>query len=243
MELQIFNPWWKEKNVPAVLVGRRRRLFRTLSKYVDLRQMLILSGMRRVGKITLLFQIIDELLREKRVEPCRILYYSFDEEENDVLSILRAYEEDVLKKNIAQTDRIYLFFDEVRKLKNWEDKIKTVYDLHPNAKLFLSGSAAIHIRENIRESLAGRFFDFVVDPLDFDEFRLRKYFREGLLERVVYRDLPGEFPVNVSELLLTLLRICAERPGMVLDYRLLLLEQFFRRSFRSGFLPADPSEG
>lgn len=223
--------------------------------------MVILSGIRRAGKTTLLFQIIDELLRKRAVNPYEILYYSFDEERGEIKDILDEYQSSVLKTAISTPGRVILFFDEIQKLENWPEKIKIIYDLHPNIKLFLSGSAAIDIRQGTRESLAGRFFDFHIEPLDFEEYLVfmdrkidkeregifeleirrslehylesggfiealgfdehqrRKYFKEGLLERVVFRDLPSVFTVRSPELLYRLITVFAHRPGMYLDYK------------------------
>ena len=221
--------------------------------------MLILSGLRRAGKTTLMFQLVDELIAAG-VDPYDILYFSFDEAEAGLEEIIEEYENTVLKGPLSGRRR-YLFLDEIQKLDGWEDKVKIVYDLNPNLKLVLSGSVAVTLLKGTRESLAGRFFDFRVEPLDFDEFldfrgaevdkereqlfaseirrqlnlylktggfieafdfddlQLRRYFKEGLLERVVYRDLPEEFKIRAPELLLRLVRIVAERPGLYLDYK------------------------
>lgn len=260
LNLQGFNPWWETGTVPQLLIGKKRRLLGELMKYIDLRQMQILSGIRRAGKTTLMFQVVNELLKHD-VDPFNIMYFSFDEEVEDMNDIIDSYETNVLKHSIRQVERIYIFLDEVQKAKSWSDKVKQIYDMNPNIKIFISGSAAIGIKKGTRESLAGRFFDFAVDPLGFDEYlsfmdveidksregvferqikqhlnrfletggfieilefdakQRERYFKEGLLERVVYRDLPDIFPIRTPELLYRLLRIIAERPGMYLDYK------------------------
>lgn len=261
MDLIRFNSWWKTGKVPQLLVGKRRYIYEEISKYFNLRQVLIFHGLRRVGKTTLLYQIIDELLENKTIDPYNILYYSFDDEKNEIEKIIDIYEKEILKQDITGTHKLYFFFDEIQKLENWSEKIKILYDLYPNVKLFLSGSAAINILKGTRESLAGRFFDFIIEPLDFDEFldfkgieidgnkenifeieikrnfdkflktggfietmefnqiQLQKYFREGLLERVIYKDLPTAFLINSPDLLYQLIRISAETPGLYLDYK------------------------
>lgn len=261
MDLLVFNPWWREGKVPEALVGKKRRMLVEILQYLNLRQMLIFSGLRRAGKTTLMFQIINELLEKKKIDPYQILYFSFDEARSEVKDILKEYERNVLRKSLSEIGQVYLFLDEVQKLDDWSEKIKVVYDLNPNIKICLSGSAAINIRKSTRESLAGRFFDFLVEPLDFDEYlefkgvkidkeredifevQLRrslddflktggfietlefdevqrnKYFKEALLERVIYRDLPEAFAVSSAELLYQLIRLSAEKPGMYLEYK------------------------
>ncbi len=139
--------------------------------------------------------------------------------------------------------------------------MKLLYDLHPKAKIFLSGSAPINMYKQARESLAGRFFDFIVKPLSFDEYIIFKninidvereaifekdikrlladyfstggfvetmpfnqemrvkYFKESLIERVVFLDIPGAFKLDAPELLYHLIKIIASRPGLYLDYK------------------------
>ena len=64
-----------------------------------------------------------------------------------------------------------LLFDEVQKASDWENKIKTVYDLYKgHAKIYLSGSESLFILKKSKETLAGRLFEFKVEPLYFKEF-------------------------------------------------------------------------
>ncbi|MEM5813334.1 MAG: AAA family ATPase [Candidatus Aenigmatarchaeota archaeon] len=57
---------------------------------IDLRQICILTGLRRVGKTTLFYQLIQEIL--KKVKPNHILYFSFDEKIEDLKKILDEYQ-------------------------------------------------------------------------------------------------------------------------------------------------------
>jgi predicted AAA+ superfamily ATPase len=167
----------------------------------------------------------------------------------------------VLGERLSGGKNIFLFLDEIQKLGDWPDKVKIVYDLNPNVKIFLSGSAALDLARGGKESLAGRIFEFLIEPLDFDEYldfkeididrrrekvheteikrslkdfvvtggfiealelddiRRRKYFREGLLERVIFRDLPESFSIRSADLLYRCMGIFAAHPGMILDYR------------------------
>lgn len=75
----------------------------------------------------------------------------------------------MLKRDISR-ERVFIFLDEIQKLKDWHSKVKILYDLNPKMKIFLSGSAQITMWKGTRESLAGRFFDFKIKPLDFDEY-------------------------------------------------------------------------
>lgn len=259
MNLELFNPWWKNGRAPSSLVGRRRAVFNEGMSMMDVQQILAFTGFRRVGKTTLMYQVIDELLKGG-VDPYSILYYSFDEVRSDLDGLLKQYETDVLKRDL-RSGKTFLFFDEIQKLPDWSGKIKVLFDLLPSCKIVVSGSARIGMWKDARESLAGRFFELSVAPLDFEEYltfqdiRLdlsrenlyekelkihladylktggfieamnlddtfrRKYFRESLLERVVYLDIPQALPLGRPELLMTILRMVAERPGLYLDVK------------------------
>jgi hypothetical protein len=170
MNLERWNKWWIEKAVEPKLLGKRRGFFQDLLPYFEKRQIVVIKGIRRVGKTTLMYQFIDYLIREKHIDPYQILYFSFDEEVQEIDEIIEQYEIKVLKKRMADFDRIYIFLDEVQKLKNWSDKIKILYDLNPNLKVFITGSSSLDIEKGSKESLAGRSFEFLLSPLSFKEY-------------------------------------------------------------------------
>ena len=168
MNLQSFNPWWKTGRISPEFTGRKRKRFREIVQYIDKRQIVLFTGFRRVGKTTLMYQIMDELI-SKNTNPYHILYFSFDEMRYDMEEIIRQYEADVLLEDIS-TKKIYIFLDEIQKLEGWPSKVKLLYDANPKLKIFLTGSAQISMWQGTRESLAGRFFDFMIKPLDFEEY-------------------------------------------------------------------------
>lgn len=194
MELQDFNPWWRDGKVPSEFVGRRRKIFNEIIRYTEKRQMLLFTGLRRVGKTTLIYQIIDEFLK-KGVNPYNILYFSFDEMRYDLEEIIKLYETDVLREDISRK-RVFIFFDEIQKLKEWPSKVKILYDATPQLKIFMTGSAQITMWRGTRESLAGRFFDFTIKPLDFEEYLDFKGVkidtkREKIFEKDLKRHMAG----------------------------------------------------
>jgi len=66
--------------------------------------------------------------------------------------IIKDYEEKILRERI-KNKRVYLFFDEIHKLKDWENKIKVLYDLNPRIKIVLSGSSSLNLMKQSKESL------------------------------------------------------------------------------------------
>ncbi len=194
MEIENFNPWWRDGKVSTEFLGRRRKIFSEVIKYIDKRQIVLFTGLRRVGKTTLMYQIIDELLRNG-VNPYDILYFSFDEMMYDLEGLIKQYEIDILREDISKK-KVFIFLDEIQKLEGWPSKVKLLYDANPKLKIFLTGSAQITMWRGTRESLAGRFFDFVVKPLDFEEYldfkgvKIDKN-REKIFEKDLKRHMRG----------------------------------------------------
>ncbi len=164
------NPWWTAGEVPSDLLKPfRRTLFTELAGYLADRQVLVVRGLRRTGKTTLLFQLADHLLREG-VPPRRVIYYSFDDLTWELASLARYVEEAVVRSSLRAAGRLYLLLDEVQHLKQWAVQVKQFYDLYPNLKFVVTGSASLGIEHAARESLAGRSYYFDLNPLSFREY-------------------------------------------------------------------------
>jgi len=170
-EVEKFNPWWKTGKIRESWVeDYKRKLYYEILKYLDKKQIILIQGLRRTGKTTILFQIIQELLN-KKISPENILYFSFDEIPHDIKEVLETYQNFILKKTFEKVNKkIYIFFDEIQKVRDWENKLKILYDINPNLKFIVSGSSSIKLRRRGKESLAGRIIDFTLPTLEFDEF-------------------------------------------------------------------------
>jgi len=113
-------------------------------------------------------QLIAYLL-SNGIDAKRIFYYSFDIKRKDLNRVITEYEAKILHDKI-RGKHVFLFFDEIHKLEDWENKVKVLYDLNPGVKLILSGSASLNLMRRSRESLAGRARFHYLPPLSFKEF-------------------------------------------------------------------------
>lgn len=167
--LLISNEWWTEKSISEEKAKEyKRKIFSSIEDiFFNYKQITILTGLRRVGKTTLMYQLIKELL-ERGINPKKILYFSFDEKVEEPLRIMKEYEK--ITKVDWRREKVYVFFDEVHKLPGWSSKIKILYDQLPNLKICLSGSASIMIEAEAAKNLAGRYFLREVTPLSLKEF-------------------------------------------------------------------------
>lgn len=183
------NPWWKQPFEVEDFQGRE--LYRDVQRLMGMPQILALTGLRRVGKTTLLLKTVEDAIQDG-FDPQRILYFSFDEfRQAEIRDVLRDYE-DVM--GIALRDgRFLVLLDEVQKIGTWPDQLKALYDLHKGrVKFLVSGSESLFIRRLSKETLAGRMFEFKVEPLTFREylaFRGAHYEPVGIYERELQKHL------------------------------------------------------
>jgi len=168
-DVERFNEWWFTGKVRSGLAPPFKRFaFQRIVDSLGERQILLVTGPRRVGKTTLMYQAIDWLLQNE--SPDKILYYSFDESPVSPKDVLEFYERRVLMKPFEEAGRVFVFFDEVQYVGNWPAVVKKFYDLYPNLKFFLSGSSTLLLSKEASEKLAGRFFSLKLKPLTFQEF-------------------------------------------------------------------------
>lgn len=143
-----------------------RYIFLKIKPYINSPEAIVITGMRRVGKTTLLRQIMEEIKSENKIfldmeNPATRKYF---EEENyeTILNNLRFLGMDTGKKG-------YVFLDEIQFLKNIPSVVKYLSD-HYKIKFFLSGSSSFYLKNLFSESLAGRKYIFELFPLSFREF-------------------------------------------------------------------------
>ncbi len=171
------NPWWLDnKIIPPENDWFHRDLYYQLKKDLRLPMILNVLGLRRVGKSTIAKQLIANLLSSNK-EPRHIFYYQFDEYKSinttqNLEDILNYYLEIVLKQKIfVLKKRVYVFFDEIQYVPDWQAVLKKYYDLsNKKIKFVITGSQSILLRKKTRESLAGRILDYYLTPLSFPEF-------------------------------------------------------------------------
>ena len=179
---------------------KKREIFTGLLNQIQAKQIVELAGLRRTGKTTLMFQLIDHLLDEG-VNPFSIWYYTFDEEKSELDELFSSFSQQ--SQADFKDEKIYVFLDEIQKLSDFQNKIKVYYDLYPNLKFFISGSTSLFIKKKIQESLAGRIITYLLPPLNFAEY-LNFKDKTGLLEkRLAFRaELEKEFEIFLESQLI-----------------------------------------
>jgi len=142
---------------------------RVLELPVDSGKIITLIGVRRCGKTSILYDVINQLTQ--KVNKTQILFINFEDErlelEIDELDlILQSYRELYPTHNLKEC---YFFFDEIQNIVGWEKFIRRLYDtITPN--IFVTGSNAKLLSSEIASSLRGRSLTFEVYPLSLREY-------------------------------------------------------------------------
>ena len=167
-KLEEFNHWWTSEKVDTDLaLPFKRDIYPEIEKHMDKRFILALVGLRRVGKTTTMYQLIQKLI-DTKINRTKILFFSFDEVSAKLSEVLETYTE--IHNNNFREEKIYIFLDEIQKCSGWENELKKYYDLYPKLKFIISGSESLFIRKKTKETLAGRIFEFTLIPFTFREY-------------------------------------------------------------------------
>lgn len=172
-EITILNDWWKSGSISGELAkGYKRKVFVEFKRlFKSHREVLVLSGLRRVGKTTIIYQQIMDLLKEHK--PRSIVYFTFDYVTINLVELLDTYSK--LTGIDWKHEKIFLFLDEIQKLKEWSSQVKVLFDAFPNLKIVVSGSASLQLEKDAMDNLAGRHFMLEIKPLSLLEFYELKY--------------------------------------------------------------------
>lgn len=143
----------------------------------------VITGMRRVGKSTFLKIISQKILKD--IEESNKIYLNF--ETLELLKIktdieLVEYLKPLLKD---KKDKVYMFFDEIQLVKNWERVINALR-INENYDIYITGSNSSLMSSKISTLLSGRYVQIEIQPFNFREF-LKLYSDKNLVYEELFR--------------------------------------------------------
>ena len=156
--LRVDNPWWTEETIPDYYESMKPRLyldiFMPLMTETEIRRALILMGPRRVGKTVMMFHSIQRLIKENNVPAQNIIYISVETPIYNKIYLEQLFliACKALGKPENNKEQMYVFFDEIQYLKNWDIHLKSLVDTYRNVKFIASGSAAAELKMKSNES-------------------------------------------------------------------------------------------
>ena len=134
------------------------------------KKIISLIGVRRSGKTFLLFSLINELIQ--KVDMKNLIYINFEDDRlyplalKDLDDLLEGYYELFPEK---RSEKIYLFFDEIQNIPEWERYVRRIYDTE-NIQLYVTGSSSKLLSQEIATSLRGRTISYEIFPFSFHEY-------------------------------------------------------------------------
>ncbi|OIN99986.1 AAA family ATPase [Candidatus Desantisbacteria bacterium CG_4_10_14_0_8_um_filter_48_22] len=161
-----YNPWWEAKYQPE---GIERPFFLgKMEKHFSSKAVIFLTGLRRIGKTTLMKLFIKKLLDSKGIDPKHIFYVSLDDYLILKKSILEIIEEYRKINKLGFQEKVFIFLDEIAYQNDFEIQLKNLHDSQ-NLKIYASSSSA-SILKSRKSFLTGRNYIIEVLPLDFEEY-------------------------------------------------------------------------
>ncbi|MEA3428478.1 MAG: ATP-binding protein [Thermodesulfobacteriota bacterium] len=165
-----FNPWW-EKEISYTFVERKTYLLQ-MEQSMKRKDIAILTGLRRIGKTTLMKLFIERLIKIHNIEPKYIFYISLDTYGLEYYSIMEIIDEYRKIHKLSFSEQIYLFLDEITYKENFHQELKNLYNLG-NVKIYASSSASSILTDK-KAHLTGREKIIEILPLTFEEYLLFK---------------------------------------------------------------------
>lgn len=182
------------------LYSREKYLSKIRGFYHECEIIKVLTGVRRCGKSSIMNLIMQELLAQG-VNQDNILYFNLDKKPYINIDTAEKLDELISKHNIAQGKK-YLFIDEIQNVKNFE-KIINAWREEGDFSIFITGSNSYLLSGELATKLTGRYIEFNILPLSFDEYIKAKEFfgkpvsQDNLVELRNYI-LEGGFPYSLK---------------------------------------------
>ena len=146
---------------------RRTLYLERIKRYLDKPIIKVIIGMRRVGKSTLLKQIIRDVKRNKNA---KIIYINKEDIKFDFMTTYTELNKFIKEQIKNQGNRkIYLFIDEIQRIKQWEKAIVS-FALKKNIDIIITGSTSAMFSSELSTLLGGRYIEIPIYTLSFNEF-------------------------------------------------------------------------
>lgn len=147
---------------------------------INLNKIVVVTGMRRVGKTSLLLKSIEQLRTSVPIE--NILYINFEDERltptaETLDTLLQAYRELYPKLDLS---KCYFFFDDIQEVHNWEKFVRRLEE-SISTNIFITGSNSNLLSRDIATSLRGRSINYELFPLSFKEYLSFKNIEQDII--------------------------------------------------------------
>lgn len=153
---------------------KRKFYLEKIVKLIDTEDIKVITGVRRCGKTVLLKQIIDEL-ENRGIASENIIYISFESSKYKNIRNDNDLDEFIFSKTNNLNGKIYLLFDEIQKVKNWEVSLNS-YRVDLECDIYITGSNSQLLSGELATLISGRYISINMLPFSFKE--LIQYYDE-----------------------------------------------------------------
>ncbi len=161
----------------------------------------VITGVRRCGKSSLMETICDELKQTMDVKDEQIIYIDLDSRKNRNIKTADALEALIDSQTTSQ-EKIYLFIDEIQNVDSFEEVING-YRTDGGYSIFVTGSNSYLLSGELSTKLTGRYIEFELYTLSFDEYlEMKKFYNKDINPNTIVElnnyILEGGFPRTVQ---------------------------------------------
>ena len=128
----------------------------------------VMTGIRRCGKSVML-ELIKQELTESGVSPTQFVSINFEDMSYSHLQTAQALHDEITARAAEIEGKVYLFFDEIQEVKDWEKCINS-FRVSLDCDIYITGSNAKLLSGELATYLGGRYVEFVIYPFSFGEF-------------------------------------------------------------------------
>ena len=167
-----------EYEIRKDLYKREKYLNKIRGFYHESEIIKVLTGVRRCGKSSIMNLIAGELI-EYGVKRENILYFNLDKKPFDTVSTTDALDKLIADNSTAKGIK-YLFIDQIQNVKGFERVINSWRE-EGDYSIFITGSNSYLLSGELVTKLTGRYIEFNILPLTFDEYlEIKKFFGKQL---------------------------------------------------------------
>ena len=146
---------------------KKRDLYlKKIIAFKDTEPVKVVTGIRRCGKSSLL-KLMVEHLKESGINDEQIIEMNFESHDFKKMTADDFY--NYVKARVIPRKRMYLFFDELQRIKNWEDTVNS-FRVDFDCDIYITGSNAYLLSSEYATYLSGRCVEIKMLPLSFKEF-------------------------------------------------------------------------
>lgn len=147
---------------------QREAYMRRIRPFIGGELIKVMTGIRRSGKSVMLELVKQELLKNG-VRAEQMISVNFEDLRNAPLCSAGALHAEILRRAEAVPGKVYLFFDEIQEVADWEKCVNSLR-VALDCDIYLTGSNAKLLSGELATYLGGRYVEFVIYPFSFAEF-------------------------------------------------------------------------